>query len=427
MRRWGSVIAAAFCLLASSARADEMPEPPAPVVERTVTIRLLDPDGEPVEGVPLRVETAFLAWHRAAWSAQYQGVPRSKRPEYEFEGPNASTDADGIARTSVQFFDRDWRFRVSYSPPNGRSAKERFPDFSFFTIEQIVRVMDLPSEMYFEIESDPSMTLIEIRLERRITARTTLKGRVRAGRDFSACLMELPDPTMLVWFADGAAQAKNKIEESRANFDGDREIEFQKRFSARQQSDHLLWAQIDGSFARCWLIPSSRFTADCDLGEFEMSHPDFSGVLDVRCTSATDPGHAAGDSGPPRGKGGTLTLVLVAKDASYFVVRELFPQDDFRSRPIDPESGEPIFEVAVPPGDYYVMDGHPSDGMPRNLMRFRFLVELLRGHRPAEGEIPSLTIDEGKSTYSEIDLDQCYNALKAWHDKRFAKVDVPGF
>ena len=60
-------------------------------------------------------------------------------------------------------------------------------------------------------------------------------------------------------------------------------------------------------------------------------------------------------------------------------------------------------------------------------MRFALLVELLRGNHPEPGELPTITVVEGVNPYVEIEMADCYNALKAWYDKRFSKVDVEGF
>lgn len=409
-------------------------EPPAPVVDRTVTIRLLDPEGEPVVGIPLEIETSFDLW-RSVVGPGNEDSRGNMRSDAISCGPNTMTGSDGVARVSSRFFDGDWRFRVSYSPPTGPDANEQFPGFSLQRIESLTRVMDLPSNMRFELDPDPSRTRIEIRLEPRVMVWAALRDQPPvADGHLSACLMELPIPDMLMWLDDGAARARTKLKSNNRSMEqeraGSHEVQptlTRKRFLAKPGADHLLWVQADGAFARCSIVPASRILDGGEIGEFKVDIPECTGILNVRGVSAFDPEFRADELSSPRRDDGMLRLVLVAADGSFFLVRELISDDDYRSRPTDPRTGDPVFKVVVPPGEYYIMDGHPADGMPTNPMRFRLLEALLRGNQPGPGEVPMITVVEGLNPYFEIDFDGCYHAIKAWYDKRFPTLEFPGF
>lgn len=402
-----------------------MPEPPVPVVERTVTIRLLDPEGEPLEGVPIWIRTPFQVWRGMTLTeVNRERASRGQAlivAEYSGQPPRHLTDEDGVLRARVEFFEGDWRFIATYFPLFDTVDIDKYPGYSFSRLREYSKRVRFPYEWNFKNSIDPERTVFEIRLDPAIEVRLTVLASPRVEIDKIAINLydaSPPGPIALMGPQGMLTPAQGSIgplDESEAS------AHRSESMQAIPGRDHMLTMQLDAFTHLCWLIPGSAMVAEADLGEFRFALAPATALPGLRvfpkrideCTGLAEPN--------PDDLTGYIGITLLALDGSFYVNRGLSPENNHRWAIMKPGDDAWNLDVFVPPGDYYIIDGSPALRGPQH----DFLVELLRGNPPEPGEIPMLTVKEGTNPYTPIESADLHNALKAWHDKRFPKAEVP--
>ncbi|MCA9306940.1 MAG: hypothetical protein R3B46_11900 [Phycisphaerales bacterium] len=438
MLRWVNRLALVIGLTACGAALGQpaMPDSPAPVVERTVTIRLVDPDGEPVAGWPMGLSTSYSTWRNQAWADTVDEQGRHPEVDFQFVPALSVSDEDGVIRASVEFFEGDWRFQIGLRPVSTKSEREQYPESTVERIRERNRQIGFAPSYSFQSSVDPALMIFEIRAESVVQVHATLvdhRGesarlwRIERGpRKGAINFDDVPD-------GEGLDEVLRQVKPVRGNradqADDPAEDGRVEELNAIPGFDHVLMLGTGGT--RCWLIAMEQIVLGADLGRFEYDAPAATGVLNVRLAPAyldQESGRAVSSQHETTGRAfGVLRPTLLSTDGAYCQSFRVDATFDYRTRNQEmgfTEAGEGM--TYVPPGEYYILDHLPFDAASHG-MRFALLVELLRGNHPEPGELPTITVVEGVNPYVEIEMADCYNALKAWYDKRFSKVDVEGF
>lgn len=440
MRNWvnGLGMSAVFVVCSMAIAQPEMPEPPAPVVERTVTIRLLDPDGEPVADWPMSISTSYHAWRNSVWMSTIDDEERHPADESRWPSGPFVTDEDGYIRARVEFFEGDWEFSTGLWPITKKSERDQYPASTVDRITERSREMNFAPTYSFQTSGDPALMTFEIRAERVVQVRVTLvdhrnagsrqlRGRLwpvkRGPRQRALNIDDVPQDEGLGAALRHPAPDHGEHADQADDQVGDGRVE---QLNAIPGLDHVL---MIGS--RCWLITSEQIAQGADLGRFDYAPPAATGILNLRLAPAfldQATGRASTNRQATWGrKFGAFRPTLLSTDGAYFQSFRVDEAFDFRTRNEAmgfTETGEGM--TYVPPGEYFILDFLPFDAASHG-MRFALVTELLRGHFPEKDELPTITVVEGVNPFVEIEMADCYNALKAWYDKRFPRADVPGF
>lgn len=439
MRRWVNIGSAGLCAgLASIARAKpEMPKPPASVVERTVTIRLVDPDGEPVVGWPMRLSTSYTAWRNQAWAGSVDEQGRHPEVDFPYVPPLSVSDEEGVILAKLEFFDGYWDFGGGTALAVGKRELPAGTEvLSRAELEEAGRRFSIPPLMV-QTRTDPELMTFEIRAERVVQVHATLVDHRHAGaRQVSGRLWrvergprketinfdDVPDGEDLDEMLRHMPPDRGSRADHADDPVGSSRIE---ELNAIPGYDHVLIVGAEDHL--CWLLRADEIEPNANLGRFAFDPPAATGILDVRLAPGyLDPETEVAVSEHRSGllRSNSDWTALVSMDGSYVTVVRAQAQFDFRTRNEELGLTGPEFDTRVPPGDYYILDAMPFDSASHG-MRFALLVELLRGNQPDPGELPTITVVEGLNPFIEIEMAEVYNALKAWYDKRFPRIEAP--